>query len=706
MGPVLVLIRDGWGYRRSKKDNAIAQGNTPYTDELMRKYPHILLDASDGAVGLPKGFQGNSEVGHITIGSGRIPLQPLTRINKSIADRSFFKNKAFLKAINNCKKHHSAMHIMGLLQDEGVHSHIDHLYALLRLMKQHRLKKVYVHVFTDGRDAPPTAAKQKIKKLQEFLRRLGVGEIATISGRYYAMDRDRRWARTKKAYDAIIEAKAPLIVPLEQCYKSDETDEFLIPRISPEYKGVQDNDSIIFFNFRTDRPRQLTQAIVEKNFKGFKRTPKKVCFVAMTDYYSPMNALVAFRKIKLKNVLGEVLSKHNLKQLRISETEKYAHVTFFFNGENEVPFKGEDRILIPSPKVATYDLKPEMSAYEITKRAIKEIDKEKYDVIIMNIVNGDMVGHTGVIKACLKAVEVVDECVHMLATKILAKEGVALIFADHGNIEDQTEKWRTSHTLNPVPFILVSNKKYNLREHGGLSDVAPTVLDLLGIKKPKEMTGVSLIKEDLITTIKKLKKSLVGREVGKRIKEFESFRNKPSLSWFSELCFCILTANSKAETAISIQRKLGAKNFLKMSASKLSEAIKAGKHRFHNNKAAYIIEARKYKQIKTIITKIADTKGLYEAREWLVKNIKGIGYKEASHFLRNVGYKDVAIIDRHILRVMKENKLIPHIPKKPLNKARYLMLEKKLSRLASELNISLAELDLYLWQMKTGRVLK
>ncbi|MBW2981253.1 2,3-bisphosphoglycerate-independent phosphoglycerate mutase [Candidatus Woesearchaeota archaeon] len=499
--PIILIIRDGWGYRASRKQNAIAQGKTPNTDRLMRQYPNILIEASGEAVGLPKGYQGNSEVGHLTIGSGRIIFQSLERINKSIRDKDFFKNKTFLRAIKNCKKNKSKLHLIGLLQVEGVHAHIDHLFALLDLCKKEKFKDIYVHVITDGRDSPVTASIPKIKRLQNKLKKIGFGKIVTLSGRYYAMDRDKRWNRTKKAYDCIVKGKADefnnIIRQVKECHKKNETDEFIIPRKLKDYEGIKKKDSIIFYNFRTDRPRQLTQAIVEKKILGWKRKPLDVYFAAMTQYYIPMNANVAFKDIILKNLLGEVISKKGLKQLRISETEKYAHVTFFFNGQIEKPYKNEERILIHSPKVATYDLKPEMSAYEITKSLLKEIDKDRFDLIVVNLVNGDMVGHTGVIKACLKAVNVVDDCVGKITNKILEKDGTALVFADHGNIEDQTPMWRTSHTRNKVPFILVSSKgkKVKLRNKGGLSDIAPTVLDLFGIKKPKEMSGKSLVKK-------------------------------------------------------------------------------------------------------------------------------------------------------------------------------------------------------------------
>ncbi len=491
--PVLILIRDGWGFRRETTDNAVAQGDTARTDELMEHFPNMLINASGKAVGLPEGYQGNSEVGHMTIGSGRIIDESLVKINRAIEDGSIKQNKAFLAAIDNCKKNNSTMHIIGLLQEEGVHAHYTHLYALLELCKDYELQKVCVHVITDGRDAPPTAGKEKIHQLQMRLNLLGVGAIATISGRYYAMDRDKRWERTQKAYDTIVEGKGDEIIPLENCYEHDETDEFLIPRKAEWYQGMCEGDSVMFFNFRSDRPRQLTKAIIDDTFEGFDRHKINVCFVAMTSYYKPMDCLVAFDDEKIPKILGEILSEHGLKQLRISETEKYAHVTFFFNAQNEVPFPNEDRILIPSPKVATYDLMPQMSAYEITNRVLKEIDRDYYDVVMMNIVNGDMVGHTGVIPACLRAVQVVDECVNKIVKKILEKDGTALVFADHGNIEDQTPKWRTSHTINPVPFIVVSNRKHTLQVTGGLQDVAPTVLHLLGIEQPKEMTGRSLI---------------------------------------------------------------------------------------------------------------------------------------------------------------------------------------------------------------------
>ncbi len=494
--PLILIIRDGWGYRKSCKDNVLCNANIPNTKRLMKEYPNTLLDASGEAVGLPKGYQGNSEVGHMTIGSGRIIFQSLERINYSINTQEFFKNKAFLGAISNCKKNNSTLHIIGLLQTEGVHSHINHLFALLDLCKKQNFKNVKIHVITDGRDSPVTSSLDKLKKLNSKIKKLGFGEIATVSGRFYAMDRDNRWERTKQAYDCIVKGESPefkdVIIQVKLNHKNKETDEFIIPRKLKGYDGIHSKDSIIFYNFRTDRTRQLTKSIVEDKFEGWQRKPLDVYYAAMTQYYIPMNAHVAFEDLKLNNLLGDVLAKNNKKQLRISETEKYAHVTFFFNGQIEKPNKGEDRILIYSPKVKTYDLKPEMSVYEITEKLLKEIDKNKYDVIVVNLVNGDMVGHTGIVPACKKAAESVDKCLGKITDKILEKEGTALIFADHGNIEDQTPRWRTSHTINKVPLIVVSNSKMKVKK-GGLKDIAPTALKILGIKKPKEMTGVSLV---------------------------------------------------------------------------------------------------------------------------------------------------------------------------------------------------------------------
>ncbi len=499
MKPVVLIIRDGWGFRESHDHNSLFEVPTPNTDRLMQNYPTTLINASGKAAGLPDGYQGNSEVGHMTIGSGRIITQSLPRISKSIEDGSFFSNQAFLDAITNCKHNNTSLHLMGLLQREGVHAHLDHLFGLLDLCQKQDFKDVKVHLITDGRDAPVTKSLEYINELVNKLNELGFGQIVSVTGRYFAMDRDKRWDRTKMYYDAAVHAQAEgtftnVLEQVKACHHNNETDESIKPRVLEGYEGIKQNDSIIFYNFRTDRPRQFTQAMVEDSFDGFERTKIPVHYVTMTKFYNPMNASIAFGERDVSKILGQVISEANLKQLRISETEKYAHVTFFFNAEKEVPFKGEERILIPSPReVATYDEKPEMSAYKITEQLIENLDN--FDVIITNIVNGDMVGHTGITDACHKAVEVVDECVGKICDEVLKRNGAALVFADHGNIEDQTDAWRTSHTTNPVPFILVSNehKGVKLKSGCGLQDVAPTALALLGLKKPDEMTGSSLI---------------------------------------------------------------------------------------------------------------------------------------------------------------------------------------------------------------------
>ncbi len=502
MRKVILVIRDGWGHRDDPTDNAIAEAHPPNTERLLAEYPHTLIKTSGEDVGLPAGYQGNSEVGHMTIGSGRIIFQSLERINASIKDKSFFKLREFNDAINNCKRHKTHLHLIGLLQVEGVHSHIDHLFALLDLCRDKEFHDVYIHAITDGRDSPVNDSIKHLTALQDKLEELGFGKIATVSGRYYTMDRDKRWDRTRKAYDCIVlgesdERFEDAIAQVRACHKNKETDEFIAPRKAVWYDGVRLNDSIIFFNFRTDRPRQLTRAIVEEDFEGWSREPKKVFYVGMTQFYSPMRAKVAFKDVKIKNLLGEIVSKHGIKQLRISETEKYAHVTFFFNAQSEEPFKGEERILISSPKVATYDLKPEMSVGEIADRLAGEIALEKYGLIVTNLVNGDMVGHTGIKAAIHKAVLAVDSALGRIVEAGLAHGYTILVFADHGNVEDQTSGWRTSHTTNPVDFIVVSGeeglKKCALKEGKGLRDIAPTVLRLMGISQPREMTGESII---------------------------------------------------------------------------------------------------------------------------------------------------------------------------------------------------------------------
>ncbi len=496
---VILVIRDGWGYREEKEYNTIAEADTPVDDRLRQEHPWTLIDASGEAVGLPAGYQGNSEVGHMTIGSGRTVDQSLIRINKSIESGEFFKKMEFLDAIDNCKENGTFLHLIGLLQKEGVHAHMNHLLALLDLCKKEGFERVLIHVITDGRDAPPTKGKDYLKELISKLDEIGFGEIATVSGRYYSMDRDKRWERTKKAYKAVVEGVSegsfddPLTM-LDECYGRNETDEFIVPGVRKGYDGVKDGDSVIFYNSRTDRPRQLTQAIVEPRFDRWERRSVKTFFVAMTEYYSSMNAKVAFKEPDLKNLLGEVVSDHGMRQLRISETEKYAHVTFFFNGQKEGPFPNEERIMIPSPKgVATYDKKPEMSVYGIRDRVLEEIDSVRHDLIIINLVNVDMVGHSGDKERTKEAVEAVDGVTGEIVNAGLSGGYDIIVAADHGNAEDQGPEWATSHTTNKVPFIFVSNDEFSVREGGGLRDIAPTILDLIGIDKPAEMDGESLL---------------------------------------------------------------------------------------------------------------------------------------------------------------------------------------------------------------------
>ncbi|MCU0679967.1 MAG: 2,3-bisphosphoglycerate-independent phosphoglycerate mutase [Planctomycetes bacterium] len=495
--PVILIIRDGWGYNPQKKDNPISLSKTPNEDYYLKNYPQGLLAASGEAVGLDNGYQGNSEVGHLTLGSGRVIFQSMTRINKDISKGDFFKNKVLLELISKCKKNKTKLHLIGLLQDQGVHAHIKHLFALLDLCQKQNFKNVCLHIITDGRDAPVVESLKHLSALEKKIKSLGFGQIVTLSGRYYAMDRDRRWARTKKAYDCIVSGQGEefenVINQVKTCHKNQETDEFIKPRKLKGYKGFVKNDGVIFFNFRTDRPRQLTSAIVEKNFKGFKRKIVPVNYVAMTQYYTPMKAKVAFPNISLNNLLGEIVSRAGLKQLRISETEKYAHVTFFFNGQKEKPNKNEKRILIHSPKVATYDLQPEMSVFKIASSLVKEIKKGVYDFIVVNLVNGDMVGHTGKISAIVKAVEAVDKAQGEIIKAALEKKYSCLILADHGNAEDKSAAFATSHTINPVPVILVSEdpklKKAKIIKNVGLKDVAPTILKIMGLKASKEMDG-------------------------------------------------------------------------------------------------------------------------------------------------------------------------------------------------------------------------
>ena len=507
--PVVLMILDGYGLNDKVEGNAVAQANTPVMDSLMKEYPFVHGNASGMAVGLPEGQMGNSEVGHMNMGAGRIVYQELTRITKEIQDGDFFKNEALLKAIDNCKKNNSALHLMGLLSDGGVHSHITHLYGLLELAKQQGLEKVYVHCFLDGRDTPPASGKSYAEQLNEEMKKIGVGKIASVMGRYYAMDRDNNYDRVQLAYDAMTEGKgltaACGICGIQESYDREETDEFVKPTVVVEDGKavglVQDKDSVIFFNFRPDRAREITHAFCDDNFDGFAREKKlDLVYVCFTDYDETItNKLVAFKKESITNTFGEFLAANGKKQVRIAETEKYAHVTFFFNGGVEEPNEGEDRILVPSPKeVATYDLKPEMSAYGVCDKLTEAIKSGKYDVIIINFANPDMVGHTGVEAAAIKAIEVVDECVGRAVEALKEVNGVMFICADHGNAEQmvdyETGAPFTAHTTNPVPFILVNaDPSYTLRENGCLADIIPTLIELRGMEQPAEMTGKSLL---------------------------------------------------------------------------------------------------------------------------------------------------------------------------------------------------------------------
>ncbi len=503
--PLALIIMDGFGHRDSDKGNAIHAAKTPNMDKYMKECPHVLIGASGMDVGLPDGQMGNSEVGHTNIGAGRIVYQELTRITKAIQDGDFFENEAFKSAVDQCKWFNSTLHIFGLMSDGGVHSHIDHICALLELAKRNGLTKVCVHCFMDGRDTPPTSGADYVQKVVDKTNELGIGCISTISGRYYAMDRDKNWDRVERAYDAIVRGKAPVyadaVEAIKTCYANGKTDEFIEPMIITEGANIQKDDAVIFANFRPDRAREITRAIVDPDFNGFAREDGnlKVKYVCMTQYDATMpNVEVAFKPQSLTNTFGEYIAEKGLTQLRIAETEKYAHVTFFFNGGVEQEYKNEDRALIKSPAVATYDLKPEMSAIEVTDEVIKRINSDKYDVIILNYANCDMVGHTGVFDAAVKAVETVDTCVGRTVDAILAKGGAALITADHGNadqmLEDDGVSPFTAHSTNPVPLILVGrNDVKALAEGGVLADLAPTMLELLGLDKPAEMTGKSLL---------------------------------------------------------------------------------------------------------------------------------------------------------------------------------------------------------------------
>ena len=508
--PTVLMILDGYGLNDKQEANAVYEAKTPVMDKLMAQAPFVKGYASGLAVGLPDGQMGNSEVGHLNMGPGRIVYQELTRITKEIEDGDFFKNEALLAAMKNAKDNNSAIHFMGLLSDGGVHSHITHLYGLLEMAKREGLEKVYVHCFLDGRDTPPASGKGYIEALQAKMAELGVGEIGVVSGRYYAMDRDNRWDRVELAYNALTKGEGvkgtDAAAAVQASYDNDKTDEFVLPTVI-EKDGkpvtvISDKDSVVFFNFRPDRAREITRAFCDDEFTGFARERRlDLTYVCFTDYDDTIkNKEVAFHKVQLRNTFGEYLAAHNMTQARIAETEKYAHVTFFFNGGVEEPNKGEERILVKSPKVATYDLQPEMSAPAVCDKLVEAIESDKYDVIIVNFANPDMVGHTGVEAAAVKAVETVDECVGRAVRAIKKVGGQMFICADHGNAEQlkdyETGAPFTAHTTNPVPFILVNaDRKYGLRENGCLADIIPTLIELMGMEQPEEMTGKSLLIE-------------------------------------------------------------------------------------------------------------------------------------------------------------------------------------------------------------------
>lgn len=503
--PVALIIMDGFGESKNTDGNAIASSNTPNLDKIMNEYPHTLIQASGLDVGLPDGQMGNSEVGHTNIGAGRIVYQDLTRVSKAIEDGDFFTNEALLKAMENAKEH--SLHLMGLLSNGGVHSHIDHLKALVKMAKENGVENVFVHAFTDGRDVDPRSALEFIEDVENYMKEVGVGKIASVSGRYYAMDRDKRWERVQLAYDAMVNGKGNTATSakeaIEKSYADDKNDEFVVPTVIVEDGKplglIKEGDSIVFGNFRPDRAREITRAINDKVFDGFKRETLDLVFVTMTQYDKTLEGVeVAYRPQVITNTLGEYVASKGLNQLRIAETEKYAHVTFFFNGGVEKENEGEDRALIASPKVATYDLKPEMSAPEVTEELIARLDSGKYDMVILNFANPDMVGHTGVLEAAKKAIEAVDTCLGKVVDKVLELDGTVFITADHGNAEVMIDysngKPFTAHTTDPVPFVWVSNHtEGKTLKNGKLADIAPTMLNVMGLEAPAEMTGENLI---------------------------------------------------------------------------------------------------------------------------------------------------------------------------------------------------------------------
>ena len=504
----MLMILDGFGINEKEEGNSVKLANIPNINQIMKENPNTIIHTSGLDVGLPEGQMGNSEVGHTNIGAGRIIYQDLAKITKSIEDGDFFSKSEFVAAIENCKKNNSNLHIMGLLSDGGVHSHNRHLYGLLELAKRKDFENVYVHCFLDGRDRPPASAEGYITELENKIAEKGVGKIATLSGRFYSMDRDKRWERVSQAYNAMVrgegEKYTSATVAIEESYQKEVFDEFVKPTVITNKAGepiatIKSGDSVIFFNFRPDRAREITRALVDKEFDGFDTEKLDLYFVCMTPYDETMpNVEVAFRKEEIKNTFGEIVSKNGLKQLRIAETEKYAHVTFFFNGGEEKQYEGEDRILVPSPKVETYDLKPEMSAFEVTEKVVEAIKSEKYDTIILNYANPDMVGHTGNVEASIKALEALDTCVKQVVDAVKEVNGALLITADHGNSEQMidyvTGEPYTAHTTNPVPLVVIGMGNKKVKE-GKLADLAPTMLEIMGLEKPEDMTGESLLED-------------------------------------------------------------------------------------------------------------------------------------------------------------------------------------------------------------------
>ena len=498
--PTTLIIMDGFGLRHETEGNAVAAAATPRLEQFFQEFAHTELSASGLDVGLPAGQMGNSEVGHTNIGAGRVVFQDLPRISKAIDDGSFFENPAYVRAMDACREHNSSLHLMGLLSDGGVHSHLEHLFALMKMARDRGLEKVYIHAFLDGRDVSPTSGADFVARTVEKCRELGVGKIATVMGRFYAMDRDKRWDRVEAAYDAMVYGEGAAINPVpvaavKNAYANGVTDEFVEPVICDPDGTISDHDSVIFFNFRPDSAREIARAFVDPDFNGFTRQYFPVTFVCTTEYDATMpNVEVAYPRLSVRNGLGEYLSSMGLTQLRIAETEKYAHVTFFFNGGVETQFPGEDRVLVPSPKVATYDLQPEMSADEVADKCVERIESGAYAVIILNFANCDMVGHTGVFDAAVRAVETVDTCVGRVVDATMKMGGIAMITADHGNAEVMTQpdgSPMTAHTTNPVPFILCGAGT-ELRK-GRLADIAPTILDVMGLAVPEEMDGQTLI---------------------------------------------------------------------------------------------------------------------------------------------------------------------------------------------------------------------